>query len=87
MFRRKRQCTLHVFSVFSDPFGQVVFSDFLEIHGASHEQRRYSVMRMFLQAIQGDNAVVIIAELFLELIHSIDDPRHALARYGLSQLQ
>jgi hypothetical protein len=76
-----------VFGHSSELFPRAIFSDFQQIHGAPHEQPRHSARTMFLQAILDDNAVVIIAELFLELIRSIDDPRHAFARYGLSELQ
>jgi hypothetical protein len=61
-----------------------VFSHFQKTHGASHDPRRHLDRKTFLQAILGDDAVVIVAELFLEFIDSFDRARRAPARDGLS---
>ena len=62
----------------------MMLSHFQKIHGASHDPRRHFERRILPQSILGDDAVVIVAEFFLEFIDSFDGARHALARIGLS---
>ena len=63
---------------------QAIFSPFQKIPDASDGPHRYPVRNVFPQAILGDNAVMIVAESFLEFSDLFDAVRHVFAGARLS---